>query len=129
MAAVGPQWYAQRPVCLTNTLRGKGRVLALDYLDETMANRGGNSLSPFLRGPYNHPTFGDDFAVMYDYAFALLSRCILWAAGREPKVTATVTFDAPPTDLEAPVDPEIKKQGWEYKTPAAVVARKDLANL
>lgn len=111
--------YAQAPVHIAVSHHGKGRVLGLQYFDaEREKNNNLTSLTPKVR--YEK--------VSYDYFHALLAKCVLWSAGRESSVAADISFKAPPSDTKpSVVDQEFVKDrwGWEYKTPAMVIARHD----
>lgn len=130
LPAVQRTGYQQAPVCITATHHGKGRVLALRYFDEMAAEAASSaSLSYFVataseaRVGHN----GDHDAVIYDYAFALLTKCLLWSAAKEPAVRARVTFQVPPTALKPrPLDSAEAKCVWEPPAPETVMARGDL---
>ena len=117
-------YYAQRAVAVTATRHGKGRVMGLDYFDEARANQGGNSLTPYIS--YIPDTAMGHDPTMYDLSYALLTRCVLWAAAKEPAVRVSVAVAAPATKLKAPVPADAKQHYWQYDTPAKVVARSDL---
>ncbi len=117
----------QSPLNVVATTRGKGRIVSVDYFDATVAYRRSASLSPHLAAPVDQPHAGDDFAIAYDYSFALLSRAIQFAAQHEGQAEASISWDAPKTELKAPVDETPSKYAWEIKTPAIVIARDDLA--
>ena len=116
--------YAQASVCITANGHGKGRVMGLHYFDAADSPRGGNSLSPYVP-KIQHPARGRD-RLMYDYAFAVLARCILWASAKEPAVSIGISLRAPATDLRTPVDAEIARASWKPKASKTVVARRDL---
>ena len=108
--------YAQSSLVVTKSQHGKGRILSLDYLDENIANRGSNSLTPFYKRPD-----GKFDQVAYDYAFAILARGMLWSAKREPELRCTVKIRAPKTTLTPP----LRKRSWKPEVPASVIARND----
>ena len=118
--------WAQTALCITATEHGNGRIVGLDYFDETIAYRQFNSLSPYTGHPESVAGVGESFPVMYDYAFALLSRAITWSTGKDGQSRLEIGFTAPPTHLKAPVDEVLRRFCWEDKTPATVIARDDL---
>ena len=109
------------PLCVRSSAHGRGRILSLDYLDAAFGSSNA-SLSYFYQAPH-----GDFDKVMYDYAFAILTKAMLWVAKKEAPVKAAISVTAPPTDLKAPVDEKALKYCWENKTPSVVIARKDTA--
>ena len=122
LAGVPRHQFAQAAVNICAKPHGKGRLLALDYFDETVARRNSNSLSPYRL----HPS-GDHDKVMYDYDFALLSRAILWAAKREADVQLSISIEAPGTDLKPPPsDKEHKRLSWKSEQPQLVIDRQRL---
>jgi len=118
--------WAQASVCITATAHGEGRVMGLDYFDQQHINyafRNQRSLSPWIPDKGDVSLMHD--RLMYDYAFALLTRCILWASAHESDVALAVSVEAPETDLTAPVDQNIEAVSWSTKTPAVVIDRDD----
>lgn len=126
--------WGQSPICIYGARHEKGHILSLEYFDasEYQSFDTGNSLTPYI-GDYSSQSASSQSAtdkcidvVMYDYTMALLTKCILWAANREPGLSARIDFAAPPTELKTVVDEELAKRCWEYKTPANVIDRKDI---
>jgi hypothetical protein len=115
------QWQ-QTALSLSTAVHGKGRILGIDYFDETISNRTHSSLSP----SYQHP-LGDHDEVIYDLSHALLTRGILWTTNRLQPVPIVISVDAPDTELAAPVDSEIAVLRWSESTPTTVVRRRDLS--
>ena len=118
--------WAQASVCITATAHGEGRVMGLDYFDQQHINyafRNQRSFSPWIPDKGDVSLMHD--RLMYDYAFALLTRCILWASAHESDVALAVSVEAPETDLTAPVDQNIEAVSWSTKTPAVVIDRDD----
>jgi hypothetical protein len=124
---VGRSDWVQSGLCITATKYGKGRIVGLDYFDEMIAYRNFNSLSPFVAHPQSVDGLGESFPAMYDYAFALLARAVLWSAQAPEPAKVSISFDAPATDLKAPVDENRNRCSWVNKTPQLVIARNDLA--
>ena len=108
---------AQSPVCITTSSHGKGRVMGLHYFDAEL-NKANNLTSLVPSVPYDRVT--------YDYLYALLAKGVLWSAGRGAAANLGIEIHAPATELKAPAKAESAKSGWEAKTPAVVIARKDL---
>lgn len=116
--------YAQAAMCLGTSSHGAGRIVALDYFDEETARRHSNSLTPY----WNHPS-GDYDAVGYDFAFAILTRCMLWAADRQPSPKWTVSLSGQVAEPHVPVDPEVQRRCWHNQIAKQVVARKAPVNV
>ncbi|MFP6763923.1 MAG: hypothetical protein VB858_09900, partial [Planctomycetaceae bacterium] len=120
--------WQQTAFTLSTASHGKGRILGLDYLDETISNRTHSSLTP----SYQHP-LGDHDEVIYDLSHALLTRGILWTTNRLPpasisiSVTGTVVADQSPPASEIPISTEIGTVRWRQSTPATVILRSNLA--
>ncbi len=112
-------FYAQSPLCITARAYGKGRIIALDYLDASYAFRKSASLSYF----YNNPE-GTHDKVIYDYAFAILTKAMLWSAKKEAPARASIKIKTPMTKLKAPIDKVVLKRSWENKTPETLIERK-----
>ena len=118
IAGVPSHEYAQAALCLSTSRHGGGRIVAIDYFDEETARRHSNSLTPY----WNHPS-GDYDAVGYDFSFAILTRCMLWAADRQPTVKWTVSLSGQTTEAAVTVDPEVKRRSWHDQVAKKVVAR------
>ena len=119
LAGVPRHEYAQAAMCLGTSSHGAGRIVSLDYFDEETARRHSNSLTPY----WNHPS-GDFDAVGYDFSFAILARCMLWAADRQPTAKWTVSLSGLTTEPHLPVDPEVQRLRWHNQVAKKVVARK-----
>ncbi len=103
----------QKPVNIRVTKEGNGNIVVLDYCDLGI----GNSLTSDV--------FYDP--VMYDYEYALLSRCILYAVKGESGPKSSVSFKSPETALKAPEGMKMPA-GWDVKSPKTVIARDALKN-
>ena len=101
----------QKPVNIRTTREGNGTILVLDYCDQGL----GNALTS---GVFYNP-------VMYDYEYALLSRCILYAVKGENVVKGSISFKAPKTSLKVPEGIKMPA-GWDIKSPRVVISRDDL---
>jgi hypothetical protein len=112
--------WQQTPLCLSLQRHGKGRILGLDYFDETIARRTHSSLTP----SYHHPR-GDHDEVVYDLNHALLARGILWATDRLQPTPISISIEAPETELPTSSDGEGDRLRWSPSSPAAVVWRSD----
>ena len=108
--------YRQVPVCITTSHLGKGRVLALQYFDTEMKGRSSTALTPGLR---HDPT-------LYDYDHALLARCVRWTCGADPVINVGISVVGPKTGLKGTPDERDAAYVYEFKTPTAVIERKDL---
>jgi glycosyl hydrolase family 42 (putative beta-galactosidase) len=108
---------AQSPVCITATRHGKGRILGLHYFDAELFKQ--NRLTCLTPNVTYDP-------VTYDYAHALLAKCVLSSVGRLPSVQPRIAIHGPRTDLKAPTPHAWATYCWEPKTPATVIARRDL---
>ena len=79
---------------------GKGRVAATtwDTLTHALSYRGYSALTPILsyRGGWLRPEFGALPGGYQEWWFALLTRLVAWAAGRDTGVAVT---DAPPLEI------------------------------
>ncbi|HOL21884.1 MAG TPA: beta-galactosidase [bacterium] len=103
--------FVQKPVNIRITKEGNGTILVLDYCDDGV----GNSLTS---GVLYNP-------VMYDYEYALLARCILYAVKGESGVKSSISFNAPETVLKAPEGIKMPA-GWDIKSPRVIISRDDL---
>lgn len=116
------RWHTyQGSVCVSASSYGKGRILDLDYFDAGYSFVLYNSLSYYYQ--LSHGFFDQ---VMYDYAFAILTKAMLWAARKESPLRAGISISSTPTKLTAPVDEELAKKCWENKSPKTVIARNTL---
>jgi len=112
------RWFLQVPVCVTSTRHGQGRVVALHYFEAEMKGQAGtmNSLTPrVLYDPVN-----------YDYAYAILARCVLQAAGREAKFRAAISVKSPAAGPPEKRDDPLGHYRWDANIPRTVIAREDL---
>ncbi len=113
--------HQQSPLYVSATDYGQGRIICLDYFDEKVISRFGfNALSYY----YYEPDGGHD-KVAYDYAFAILTKAMLWAAGKESPLRASISIKTPATDLKASKQKNIKEK-WKPETPQIVVKRKKI---
>jgi len=109
---------AQATMCVTTSQHGKGRVVGLDYFDETTARRHSNSLTPY----WNDPQGIHDW-LAYDFTFSILTRCILWSANRQPQAQIAISITTPTNKLHRPTDKELRRLRWHDQSPQTVVAR------
>lgn len=97
---------------------GKGRVVVLDYADKGGTQASENSLTPEI---YYDP-------VMYDYAYAMLAKCVLFAVDRESTVKGVIDFNPSPDVSSVALEDSYLPTRWGDGTPAAVFDREDLPN-
>lgn len=115
----------QRCVCITSSTHGKGRIIGVDYFDEIVAVSAATTSLAYYVNKYADPSRNFD-RVMYDYAFALLGRCIIASCGKAPAIDAQIKFQAEPTALTEPVNEVLKKCSWSYKKSGTVIDRASL---
>lgn len=109
----------QQMVSIRVSGQGKGKVVVLDYWDKGGRPGSDNSLTPEI---YYDP-------VMYDYAYALLARCVRFAAGRESEVKAGIFFNHVPEVPPVPLEDQPLPKRWGTGQPATVFERDDLPNV
>lgn len=78
------------PLLIGSSSHGKGRILALDYFDAALPSY----LSTSLSFSFHNPGGAFDKTV-YDYSFAILTRAMLWASGKEGQARASIEFGFP----------------------------------
>lgn len=84
----------QSPVSIHTSKLDAGRIASLQYYDsELYADNPNTALTPYC-------AYRNDTMFLYDYYFALLAKCALWASGRELTTAPEIEFDVQPSGSE-----------------------------